>query len=412
MQLKTFSNASTQTNADQVQKSVLVYVKNYEYEPPIQAKITQTGAQSVQTEQDSQYLSKTASNNVDLIEQQIPADIQINQINEKQQIQVQAARPQIPVIAGHDLNNSALYSNKIPFSQTPASVYLQQHMHSGQFSQQSFNFQYSNQFNSEQSLNKISNQILTEQSNIYPVQSAQESTQGNYQPFTNNYNSNNYQNNNQQHQNQQVQNNNQCQIQYTEFHQTTNLLQPQESAIKPTVRGIEQLQPPEMNFELYEPLFTLFQPDLPTPSDSFVKQAQKPLDFNGQVLQMINDYFKTNFSLLKEAIVHYRKMSHKSRIQLNFKALGEMYNMNQETAYNRFLTVQQTHLDSWDQDEIALVKEVIKRKWMLYQNEDPKERIWKIRKELNEELKLEEQFEKNYKQINNIINYQLTQLKK
>ncbi|CAL5982443.1 Hypothetical_protein [Hexamita inflata] len=411
MQLKTFSNASTQTNADLVQKSVLVYVKNYEHEPPIQAKITQTGAQSVQTEQDSQYLSKTANNGVDLIEQQIQPDIQINQINEKQQIIVQAARPQIPVIAGHDLNNSALYSNKIPLSQTPASVYLQ-HMHSGQFSQQSFNFQYSNQFNSEQSLNKIT---LTEQSNIY-VQSAQESTQcNNYQPFTNNYNIqiNNQQVNNQQHvqNNNQVQNSNVQQI-YTEFHQTTNLLQPQESAIKPTVRGIEHLQPPEMNFELYEPLFTLFQPDLPTPSDSFVKQAQKPLDFNGQVLQMINDYFKTNFSLLKEAIVHYRKMSHKSRIQLNFKALGEMYSMNQETAYNRFLTVQQTHLDSWDQDEIALVKEVIKRKWMLYQNEDPKERIWKIRKELNEELKLEEQFEKNYKQINNIINYQLTQLKK
>ncbi|CAL6012002.1 Hypothetical_protein [Hexamita inflata] len=404
MQLKTFSNASTQTNADQVQRSTLMYVKNYEYEPPIQAKITQTGSQSVQTEQDSQYLSKTVTTDVDLIEQQIQPNI--NLVNEKQQIQVQAARPQIPVIAGHDLSNSALYSNKITFSQTPSSVYLQQ-MHSGQFSQQSFNFQYSNQFNSEQSLNKIT---LTEQSNIY-VQSAQESTQcNNYQPFTNNYNQ---QINNQQVQNNnQVLNNNNVQQIYTEFHQTTNLLQPQESAIKPTVRGIEHLQPPEMNFELYEPLFTLFQPDLPTPSDSFVKQAQKPLDFNGQVLQMINDYFKTNFSLLKEAIVHYRKMSHKSRIQLNFKALGEMYNMNQETAYNRFLTVQQTHLDSWDQDEIALVKEVIKRKWILYQNEDPKERIWKIRKELNEELKLEEQFEKNYKQINNIINYQLTQLKK
>ncbi|CAL6039117.1 Hypothetical_protein [Hexamita inflata] len=192
MQLKTFSNASTQTNADQVQRSALVYVKNYEYEPPIQAKITQTGSQSVQTEQDSQYLSKTATTDVDLIEQQIQPNI--NLVNEKQQIQVQAARPQIPVIAGHDLSNSALYSNKITFSQTPSSVYLQQ-MHSGQFSQQSFNFQYSNQFNSEQSLNKIT---LTEQSNIYPVQSAQDSTQcNNYQPFTNNYN---YKCNNRQHQ--------------------------------------------------------------------------------------------------------------------------------------------------------------------------------------------------------------------
>ncbi|CAL6012000.1 Hypothetical_protein [Hexamita inflata] len=442
--MKTFSNSSTNTGYDIVNKSKYQYVKNYEAPCPTQVQLMQTEVQtepqqeseistsSISTKKISKIdkwnkpvkkniFSKMSKNDDEEVELAQTAPQNYNPLSrfahdQEKRVPIQVvSRPQISVRAtgpqGHwgpygqnefsqqqmsqqYSQTSNVYQNQL-FSgnrtqqlgaQTPSTQYQQM-----DYSSQNINFQYSQNIFNENS------QSLQHQQ--YSSNNQQRVNYDNFQELS--YQNNNVYNSNQRSNYQQ---------------NPLQLLQPQMPNInaapqKSSFQAVEYSNP-AYDYELYEPLFTLFQPDLPTPSDSFVKQAQKPLDFNGQVLQMINDYFKTNFTQLKEAIVHYRKMSHNTRVQLNFKALGEMFSINYEGAYNKFLSLQQSYLDSWDQEEIKRIKEEVKRKWNLYKDIDKKDRIWRIRKEINEEMKLEEQFEKNYKQIANVVNYQLTILNK
>ncbi|CAL6039119.1 Hypothetical_protein [Hexamita inflata] len=467
--MKTFSNSSTNTGYDIVNKSKYQYVKNYEALCPTQVQLTQTEVQT-EPQQESEIstssismkkilkidkLNKPAKKNIfskmskNDDEEVIISKKQISKVNrwnkpdteevelaqtapqnynplsrfahdQEKRVPIQVvSRPQISVRAGsmgpqghwgpYGQNEfsqqqmsqqysqmSNVYQNQL-FSgnrtqqlgaQTPSTQYQQM-----DYSSQNINFQYS-----QNTFNENSQSLQQQQ---YSSNNQQRVNYDNFQELS--YQNNNVYNNNQLSNYQQ----NPLQFLQPQMPQMPNVNAPQKSSFQAV-----EYSNPAYDYELYEPLFTLFQPDLPTPSDSFVKQAQKPLDFNGQVLQLINDYFKTNFTQLKEAIVHYRKMSHNTRVQLNFKALGEMFDINYEGAYNKFLSLQQSYLDSWDQEEIKRIKEEVKRKWNIYKDIDKKDRIWRIRKEINEEMKLEEQFEKNYKQIANVVNYQLTILNK
>ncbi|CAL6029956.1 Hypothetical_protein [Hexamita inflata] len=136
--------------------------------------------------------------------------------------------------------------------------------------------------------------------------------------------------------------------------------------------------------------------------------------FGQQLLVFINEYFKSQFAGLKEALVYYKQYTRQNgtRVKLNFKKLGDMFNISADDSYNRFEQILQQNLDTWDADQIKEVKAEVKRQFELAKGMSKKDRAFQIRKQVNAILALEDQVEKNYKQIANVINYQITVLEK
>ncbi|CAL6011900.1 Hypothetical_protein [Hexamita inflata] len=145
------------------------------------------------------------------------------------------------------------------------------------------------------------------------------------------------------------------------------------------------------------------------------KQSMYQIEqFGQQLLVFINEYFKSQFNGLKEALVYYKQYTRQNgtRVKLNFKKLGDMFNISADDSYNRFEQILQQNLDTWDTDQVKAVKAEVKRQFELTKGMSKKDRAFQIRKQVNTILALEDQVEKNYKQIANVINYQITVLEK
>ncbi|CAL6029958.1 Hypothetical_protein [Hexamita inflata] len=368
MQPITFTNACTQTN-QQCEMSLLAYIKNYTCEFPNVCQQTQT-----EFNEDNNIHQINQSNQLDCDESSIIELVTVkskfvNYIKEQRQ-PIKAIRQQIqvrPQLSFLELSQSSVYFQGFVCPPNPdLGLTPSSHFH---FSQQ---FQQSNNYNQVQESSAVfsQNKFTTLKSESYQGEFSY-ATQS-YQPVIEIK--------------QLLKSNNKCQKQYQEYQE-------------------------ELNFELFEPLFTLQKSEQTTSQES-QRKSFKIDNFDGQVLLMINQYFKTDFSSLKDALVHYKKQSEKSRVQLNYKSLGEMYNISQDTAYNKFISLQQIYLDSWSTEELAEIKQQIKLKWIEHSNITASERIGLIRKEINQEFKIQQQYSKNIKQVNNVINYQLTQLSK
>ncbi|CAL6011906.1 Hypothetical_protein [Hexamita inflata] len=372
MQPITFTNACTQTN-QQCETSLLAYIKNYTCEFPnvCQSTLTEFNEDNNLLTQQINQSKQQDFDESSIIELATVKNRFVNYIKEQRQ-PIKAVRQQIqvrPQLSFLELSQSSVYFQGFVCPPNPdLGLTPSSHFH---FSQQ---FQQSNNQNQVQESSAVfsQNKFTTLKSESY---------QGEFSYATQSY------------QSQPVieikqllKSNNDCQKQLQEFTQE------------------------ELNFELFEPLFTLQKSEQITTSQESQRKSFKINNFDGQVLLMINQYFKTDFISLKDALVHYKKQSEKSRVQLNYKSLGEMYNISQDTAYNKFISLQQIYLDSWSTEELAEIKQQIKLKWIEHSNITASERIGLIRKEITQEFKIQQQYSKNIKQVNNVINYQLTQL--
>ncbi|CAL6011978.1 Hypothetical_protein [Hexamita inflata] len=106
--------------------------------------------------------------------------------------------------------------------------------------------------------------------------------------------------------------------------------------------------------------------------------------------------YKACFSNVKEALIHHKKYSQKTKLKLNFKDIGETSGMTESEARNALETIKQRHLDPIDPKVKKELEEKIEQlKKSINENE--------IKAEIEKQFKFSTQYSLNLKSIENFI---------
>ncbi|CAL6012010.1 GYF_domain [Hexamita inflata] len=154
---------------------------------------------------------------------------------------------------------------------------------------------------------------------------------------------------------------------------------------------------------------------------AIVSQGQQKL-FEQCVLDAINIHFGLTenimFSDLKSAVKHYRSRitgkdtGKTTKIQLDFKEIANKCGMDVKLCNQNFQTLLANNLESWDGQTKQNVINRIHELWHQDTTSSIEDKKKAIKQAIKTEFSFKEQAEFDYKQITNVINYQLTQLAK
>ncbi|CAL6029976.1 Hypothetical_protein [Hexamita inflata] len=131
----------------------------------------------------------------------------------------------------------------------------------------------------------------------------------------------------------------------------------------------------------------------------------KVLTFEKVFFNKMCQEYKACFSNVKEALIHHKKYSQKTKLKLNFKDIGETSGMTESEARNALETIKQKHLDPLDPKVKQQLKERIEQLWKITKDEG------EIKAEIEKQFKFSTQFNLNLKSIENVINAQLRKMR-
>ncbi|CAL6030003.1 GYF_domain [Hexamita inflata] len=154
---------------------------------------------------------------------------------------------------------------------------------------------------------------------------------------------------------------------------------------------------------------------------AIVSQGQQKL-FEQCVLDAINMHFGLTesiiFSDLKAAVKHYRSRitgkdtGKTTKIQLDLKEIANKCGMEVKLCNQNFQTLLAKNLESWDEQTKQNLINRIHELWHQDTTSSIEDKKKAIKQAIKTEFSFKEQAEFDYKQITNVINYQLTTLAK
>ncbi|CAL5982451.1 GYF_domain [Hexamita inflata] len=154
---------------------------------------------------------------------------------------------------------------------------------------------------------------------------------------------------------------------------------------------------------------------------AIVSQGQQKL-FEQCVLDAINIHFGQTenimFSDLKAAVKHYRSRitgkdtGKTTKIQLDFKEIANKCGMDVKLCNQNFQTLLANNLESWDEQTKQNLINRIRELWHQDTTSSIEDKKKAIKQAIKNEFSFKEKAEFDYKQITNVINYQLTSLAK
>ncbi|CAL5995815.1 Hypothetical_protein [Hexamita inflata] len=118
--------------------------------------------------------------------------------------------------------------------------------------------------------------------------------------------------------------------------------------------------------------------------------------------KIINSYQLQNINSIKKALI-CKKIA---KLEIDFTQIKQLLQITEnKQCHNYIQTLEQKYLDKWTNDEIAKVRQRISLLWKGMKDDNLKNKKKTVKELIIGEFKIKQQYQKNFKQIDNIINY-------
>ncbi|CAL5994272.1 Hypothetical_protein [Hexamita inflata] len=135
--------------------------------------------------------------------------------------------------------------------------------------------------------------------------------------------------------------------------------------------------------------------------------------FRIEINQQIGALFNSPADDIKTALV-YRKqyLSKGKRLFINVQSLSQEFNITEQQCHQVIQQLQEQYLGDWDPALIQQIKSFVKNCWDMNHNSNLNQKKDQVKEQVVKEFKLNEQFDKDYKKVYNVIHCQLKVLSK